>query len=50
LINTNSEFYGGSGLGNGGGREAEEVGCDGFSHSLRVTLPPLTTVVFKWTA
>jgi 1,4-alpha-glucan branching enzyme len=48
VINTNSEYYGGSGLGNDGGRNAEEIGRDGFSHSIRVVLPPLTTVIFKW--
>ncbi|HVU33186.1 MAG TPA: 1,4-alpha-glucan branching protein GlgB [Opitutaceae bacterium] len=48
VINTNSEYYGGTGLGNDGGRTAEDVPHDGFSHSLLVTLPPLTTVIFKW--
>jgi len=49
-INTNSEFYGGSGLGNDGGRTTEDVPADGYSQSLLVTLPPLTTTIFKWTA
>ena len=49
ILNTNSEFYGGSGLGNDGGRSSEEIEADGFSQSIRVTLPPLTTFVFKWT-
>jgi 1,4-alpha-glucan branching enzyme len=50
VINTNSKYYGGSGLGNDGGRTAEEVAADGFSQSLLLTLPPLSTTIFKWTA
>ena len=47
-INTNSEYYGGTGLGNDGGRNTEAIACDGFSQSIRVTLPPLSTIVFRW--
>ena len=50
IVNTNSEFYGGSGLGNNGGRNTEDVERDGFSQSMVVTLPPLTTTVFKWSS
>jgi 1,4-alpha-glucan branching enzyme len=50
VINSNSEYYGGSGLGNDGGRSAEEVPRDGYTQSIDVTLPPLTTLVFKWSA
>jgi 1,4-alpha-glucan branching enzyme len=50
VLNTNSQFYGGTGLGNDGGRMAEEIGRDGFAQSIRVTLPPLSAFVFKWTA
>ncbi len=49
VINTNSQFYGGTGHGNEGGRQTEDVAHDGYSQSLAVTLPPLTTVIFKWT-
>ena len=48
VINSNSEFYGGSGLGNDGGRTAVDEPCDGYSQSIETTLPPLTTLVFKW--
>ncbi len=48
LINTNSEYYGGSGVGNGGGRLAEDIPCDGQAQSLSLTLPPLSTTIFKW--
>jgi 1,4-alpha-glucan branching enzyme len=50
VVNTNSQYYGGSGLGNDGGRTTEDLECDGFSQSIRITLPPLTAFVFKWTA
>jgi 1,4-alpha-glucan branching enzyme len=49
VINSNSEHYGGSGLGNDGGRETSDEPRDGYSQSLELTLPPLTTLVFKWT-
>jgi 1,4-alpha-glucan branching enzyme len=48
ILNTNSEYYGGTGLGNDGGRNTEDIAQDGFSQSILVTLPPLTTVIFKW--
>jgi 1,4-alpha-glucan branching enzyme len=50
VMNTNSEFYGGSGLGNGGGVEAQDVPADGQSQSVEITLPPYSTLIFKWTA
>jgi 1,4-alpha-glucan branching enzyme len=50
VLNTNSEYYGGSGLGNDGGRNTEDVERDGFSQSMVVTLPPLTTTIFKWSS
>jgi 1,4-alpha-glucan branching enzyme len=50
VINSNSEYYGGSGLGNDGGRESEDVQRDGYTQSIDIKLPPLTTIVFKWTA
>ncbi|HEY5227020.1 MAG TPA: 1,4-alpha-glucan branching protein GlgB [Opitutaceae bacterium] len=50
VINSNSEYYGGSGLGNDGGRESEDVQRDGYTQSIDIKLPPLTTLVFKWTA
>ena len=50
LVNTNSEYYGGTGLGNDGGKMTDDVERDGFSQSLSLTLPPLSTFVFKWQA
>ena len=49
-INTNSSYYGGSGLGNDSGREAESMPCDGFAQSVSLTLAPFSTVILKWTA
>jgi 1,4-alpha-glucan branching enzyme len=50
VINTNSEFYGGSGIGNDGGRQTEDREWDGFSQSIGLKLPPLSAFVFKWSA
>ncbi len=50
VLNSNSHFYGGTGLGNEGVCVTEDVPCDGFSQSLVLTLPPLSTMLFKWTA
>jgi 1,4-alpha-glucan branching enzyme len=50
VFNSNSDFYGGNGLGNEGGRMAEPIAYDGHSQSLSLTLPPLTTMIFKWSA
>ena len=49
VINSNSQYYGGTGLGNEGGREAEPTAADGYDQSLRLTLAPLSTSIFKWT-
>lgn len=49
LVNTNSEYYGGSGLGNDGGCTSEPVSADGQNDSLKLVLPPYSTLVFKWT-
>jgi 1,4-alpha-glucan branching enzyme len=40
-INTDAETYGGSGVGNMGGFEAEGIGWHGQEFSAEVTLPPL---------
>jgi 1,4-alpha-glucan branching enzyme len=47
LLNSDSEHYGGSNLGNGGGVEAQPWPCHGRPYSLRLTLPPLAVVVLK---
>ena len=48
VINTNSQYYGGNGVGNDGGRESEDVPCDGCAQSILLTLPPLSTTILKW--
>jgi 1,4-alpha-glucan branching enzyme len=40
-------YYGGSNLGNGGGVRTEAIPFSVFSHSIAVTLPPLSAVYFK---
>ncbi|GAB1487611.1 1,4-alpha-glucan branching protein GlgB [Opitutaceae bacterium] len=48
MINSNSQYYGGSGIGNDGGCTTEDIPADNHSQSLRITLPPLSTTIFKW--
>nr|WP_221195476.1 1,4-alpha-glucan branching protein GlgB [Luteibacter sp. Sphag1AF] len=45
-LNTDAAGYGGSGLGNEGGRDTDDHGSHGFDASLVLTLPPLATVIF----
>jgi len=47
IINSDSLYYGGSNLGNGGGVRAEGIPFSVFAHSIAVTLPPLSAVYFK---
>ena len=47
IFNTDSEYFWGSNMGNGGLVEADSVACHGRPASLRLTLPPLAVVAFK---
>jgi len=47
-INTDSESYGGSGVGNQGGVNAEEIAHYGHPYSVSLTLPPLATLIFEY--
>jgi 1,4-alpha-glucan branching enzyme len=47
ILNSNAQFYGGSGLGNQGGAEAVPMPYEEYSHSLTLTLPPLAVTFFK---
>jgi 1,4-alpha-glucan branching enzyme len=47
LINTDAVDYGGSGVGNHGGVEAEQVRHHGRPWSIRLTLPPLGALFLK---
>ncbi|MCU0841852.1 MAG: 1,4-alpha-glucan branching protein GlgB [Thiobacillaceae bacterium] len=46
IFNSDSEFYGGTNLGNGAGLVAEEKPWMGYPYSVVITLPPLAGVVF----
>jgi 1,4-alpha-glucan branching enzyme len=46
LINTDAEGYGGSGEGNLGGVDAEDVSWMGQYHSAEITIPPLAALLF----
>ncbi len=46
-LNTDSEIYGGSGVGNLGTVAAQNVPAHGHPHSLSLTLPPLGVLVLK---
>jgi 1,4-alpha-glucan branching enzyme len=47
VLNTDSEHYGGSNVGNLGGLFAEETGWHGQPASVSLTLPPLATVILR---
>ncbi|MEW5746736.1 MAG: 1,4-alpha-glucan branching protein GlgB [Nitrospirota bacterium] len=48
LLNSDSTYYGGSDMGNGGGVTAEEISShERFPCSLNLTLPPLSALIFK---
>ncbi len=47
ILNSDSTYYGGSGIGNAGGLEASAEGIHGRPNSLTITLPPLAVVFFK---
>jgi 1,4-alpha-glucan branching enzyme len=47
VLNSDSAWYGGSDLGNGGGVAAERVAWHGQPHSISITLPPLAVVILK---
>jgi 1,4-alpha-glucan branching enzyme len=47
ILNTDSQHYGGSNIGNGGGCVAKEEPFQGRPHSIWLTLPPLAMVVLR---
>jgi len=46
-LNTDAEIYGGSNIGNGGTLATASVPMHGRPHCLRLTLPPLATIVLE---
>lgn len=47
LLNSDSEFYGGSGMGNSGGAQTTSIPWNGRPYSLSLTLPPLAALFLK---
>ena len=47
ILNTDSELFGGSNMGNGGCVSSRPVPQHNRPHSIAVTLPPLSVVAFK---
>jgi len=47
VVNSDSELYGGSNMGNLGGVHSEQSAWHGRDYSIRVTVPPLSCMVFK---
>jgi len=47
LLNSDAAYYGGSGMGNQGGADAQPMPFEDLSHSLTLTLPPLAVLFFK---
>ncbi len=47
VLNTDAQTYGGSNVGNWGGRDAEHWGWQGKPYSIQVDLPPLSVIAFK---
>lgn len=45
-MNTDADIYGGSNVGNMGGRQADAFGVNGRPFSLELSIPPLATMVF----
>ena len=44
-INTDSDLFGGSNLGNAGGVQCTPIAAHGRAHSLELTLPPLAALI-----
>ncbi|MDO4786512.1 MAG: 1,4-alpha-glucan branching protein GlgB [Fretibacterium sp.] len=48
ILNSDALLYGGSGMGNAGGLEADQVPSHGYPQSLPLVLPPLSIVLFHY--
>lgn len=49
VLNSMASHYNGEGTGNMGGVESEPIAWDGHGHSLKLTLPGMSTSIFKFT-
>ena len=47
IFNSDSEYYGGTNVGNGMGLVAEEVEAQGRAHSIKLSIPPMGVAMFK---
>jgi 1,4-alpha-glucan branching enzyme len=47
ILNSDAEYYGGSGMGNRGGADAQPMPYEDLNQSLALTLPPLAVLFFK---
>jgi 1,4-alpha-glucan branching enzyme len=47
IMNTDSELYGGSNIGNVGGVDSDAIECMQKPHSIELTLPPLSCVILR---
>jgi 1,4-alpha-glucan branching enzyme len=47
VLNSDAEAYGGSGMGNPGSLASRDEDMHGLAHSLKLTLPPLSTLFIK---
>jgi 1,4-alpha-glucan branching enzyme len=50
ILNSDAREYGGGGWGNLGGMHSSPVGAHARLHSINLTLPPLSTLMFRWQA
>ncbi|WP_230532778.1 1,4-alpha-glucan branching protein GlgB [Microvirga roseola] len=48
ILNTDAEMYGGGNIGNGGAVSTEGIASHGHETSLSLTLPPLSTIMLRW--
>ncbi len=47
ILNSDSEIYGGSNMGNAGGLNSDAIPFHGKPYSINTTLPPLSVMIFK---
>ncbi|MSO46149.1 MAG: 1,4-alpha-glucan branching protein GlgB [Acidobacteria bacterium] len=47
ILNSDSDVYGGSNIGNSGGVHAEPIAAHGFDHSISLVVPPLGFLLLK---
>jgi len=47
-LNTDAQYYGGSNMGNAGAMQTDAIPAHGHPASLALTLPALSTVIFKY--